>query len=161
MSNEFAIPRQDHRRAGDAAVLSGHPAPAAGGPLARLLDTVGRDARLVPMVAGLGAVAAVASLVGEWTVVTIPGTETGGDPIAVPAGVSDVGNLGGAYLVGLLAVVAGLALALRGSHRIRHDARVLGLAVTLGLLGVLAAATATLDEAAERTFYLTPAEGLR
>lgn len=65
MSQDLPIPRQDNRSDGTTVVEWGDPDPAPPGRAARSLAAIGRDHRLPPVVAGLGAVAAVASLVGS------------------------------------------------------------------------------------------------
>lgn len=160
MSNDLPIPRQD-LRSGDAVVVEwGGDRRDGGGRIGRLLGGLGRDHRLAPVVAGLGCVAAFASLIGEWTIMTVPNAGPDGNtPVRVPAGVSEVGNFGTAYLVGLFAVLSCLSLVLFGSAGVRRNARVVGLTLTGGLVGVLAAAAASLDEAAGRLFYFAPADG--
>jgi hypothetical protein len=128
-----------------------------------LVAGIGRDRRLGPVVAGLGAVAVFASLVGEWTITSLPNSEQDGiSAVQVPAGVGEVGNFGIAYLVGVFGVVGCLALVLFGvSPAVRHNARVIGVATTGALLALLSAATYTLDDAAERRAFYPTGAGFR
>ncbi|MFK3982511.1 hypothetical protein ACI2K4_19305 [Micromonospora sp. NPDC050397] len=157
MAQEYPIPRQDQRSDGVAMVEWGDQAET-GRPGGRgdLLTRLARDARLVPVVGGLGAVAAFASLVGEWTVTRVPGAGADGLPAGrVPAGIAEVGNFGTAHLVGVSGVVCCLALVLFGSPGSRRNARVLGLAISGALLAVLVAATLTMDDTARLGLYAT------
>lgn len=74
----------------------------------------------------------------------------------MPLGVTDIAGYGGAYLVGELAVTGALALVFFGAPTIRHNSRIVGIATAGGLLALLAAATATLDESAPWPFLLNP-----
>ncbi|MBB5829893.1 hypothetical protein [Micromonospora carbonacea] len=153
MSEELPIPRQDSR-SGDATVLEwGGSEPGPPGRVGRPLSRLGRDRRIPLVAAGLGAVAAFASLVGEWLVMTVPTGGPEGDTLRVPGGVSDVGGFGLGYLVGLFALVTAAALALRGSAAVRHDARVAGLALSTALIGVLVAASLSLDDSGRQALY--------
>src|SRR5688500_18735832 len=137
MSQNHPIPRQDNRLDGTTVVEWGGPEPASPAPSGRSLSGLSRDRRLPLVPAGLGAAAGFASLVGEWLVMTVPGGGPEGDtPVRVPGGVADVGGFGVGYLVGLLALVVGVALALRGTTAVRHNARVAGLALAVALLGL-------------------------
>ncbi|MEU5563178.1 hypothetical protein [Micromonospora musae] len=152
MSRELPVQRQDDRSDGMAVIEWGTAEPATAERPRRSLAGLGRDRRLPPLVAGLGAVAAVGSLVGEWVVMTLP--EGGRDgPLEVPAGVADVNGFGVGYLVGLLVLVGTVALALRGTPAVRPNARVLGLALAGALLVLVAAAAFELDESTRRLFY--------
>ncbi|MGC4806525.1 hypothetical protein [Micromonospora sp. DT233] len=160
MSQDLPIPRQDNRPDGPAVVEWGGPDPAPTERVGRSLSGLARDRRLPLVPAGLGAAAAFASLVGEWMVMTVPnGGPEGSSTLRVPAGVTDIGGLGVGYLVGLLALAATLALALRGTPAVRRDARTAGLAVAVGLLGFLVATAFSLDDSGQRTFFYSPEEG--
>jgi len=101
------------------------------------------------VVAGLGAVAVLASLAGEWTITTLANHEPTGElsSVRVPAGLAEVGAFGVGYLVGMLGIVSALALTLVGAApTVRHDARVVGLVLAGGLLGMLAAMTSSLGD---------------
>jgi hypothetical protein len=162
MSQDLPIPRQDSHATEPVTVEWGSDRPARRGRMPRALAGLGRDRRLVPVMAAIGGVAAAASLVGEWTIVTIPMAELAGDaPLRVPAGVSEVGNFGAAYLIGLLAMIGCLALVFAGAPSIRHNARILGLTLSGAVLAVLLAATAVLPEASGRLYYLRPNGELR
>jgi hypothetical protein len=105
------------------------------------------DRRTVPAVAGLAALAALASVVAEWRVVTFPADGPNGQAtLRVSEGVFDVGAVGVIYLVGLLALTCVLALLLAGAPAVRHAARVIGLALGGGVLVLLGAATAALRD---------------
>lgn len=119
-----------------------------------------QDPRLPLLLAGLGAVAAIASLVGEWLVMNLPnGGPEGNAAFEVPAGVSEVGGFGVGYLVGLLALVCAVALTLRGTAAVRPNARLAGLTLAGALLALLLAATASLDNPGQRNFFSSLEEG--
>lgn len=157
MVQDFPIPRQDSPASRSDTAEWGLDQTAARERLFHGLARFGRDRRLAPVIGVLGAVPAVASLLGEWTVVTIPMAELEGDaPLRVPAGVSEVGNFGVAYLIGLFGMVACLALASAGTRTVRHNARTVGLMVSGVLLAMLVAAATVLPEASGRLYYLRP-----
>jgi hypothetical protein len=161
MSQEYPIPRQDARSDDVATMEWGQDEPPRPGrrtdPLARL----GRDARLVPVLAGIGAVAVFASLVGEWTIMTVPNVGAdGGTTARAPGGVSDATNFGAAYLFGIFGVTCCLALILFGTPTVRRNVRVVGLAIAGVVLAILAAATLTLDDTSRLGLY-GPDSGLR
>ncbi|MDO3705622.1 hypothetical protein Q3W71_28530 [Micromonospora sp. C28SCA-DRY-2] len=163
MSKDLPIPRQEDRSDGTAVVEWGgsEPAPAAGR-FGRLLSGLGTDRRLPPLMAALGAVAAVASLFGEWLVMTLPnGGPEGNTSIRVPAGVSDVGGFGVGYLVGLLVLASAVGLALRGTPAVRPNARIAGLTLAGALLALLTATAATLDDTSQRTLFYSTEDGFR
>lgn len=157
MAQEYPIPRQDQRSDGVAMVEWGDQAESARPDRrADLLFRLGRDPRLVPVVGGLGVVAAFASFVGEWTVTRVPGAGADGLPAGrVPAGITEVGNFGAAHLLGISGIVCCLALVLFGSPGTRRNARVLGLAMSGALLAVLVAAALTMDDVARLGLYVT------
>ncbi|MEO3770773.1 hypothetical protein [Micromonospora sp. B9E7] len=163
MSEELPIPRQGDRSDGLAMIEWGaddDPAPRRrfGWSLTEFM----RDSRLPLLLAGLGAVAGVASMVGEWLVMTLPtGGPEGDATIEVPAGVSEVGGFGVGYLVGLLVLVCTVALALRGTAAVRPNARLAGLTLAGALLALLVAATATLNDSGQRTFFYSTQDGFR
>ncbi|MFF0368783.1 hypothetical protein [Micromonospora sp. NPDC005087] len=160
MSEELPIPRQGERSDGPAVVEWGADDPTRRRALVRTLASFARDPRLPLLLAGLGAVAGVASLVGEWLVMTMPnGGPEGNTTIEVPVGVSEVGGLGVGYLVGLLGLVCTVALALRGTATVRPNARLAGLTLAGALLALLAVATGTLDDPSERSLYYSPQDG--
>ncbi|PZF92303.1 hypothetical protein [Micromonospora deserti] len=161
MSQDLPIPRQD-RSDGTAVVEWGAVEPAPPGRFGRTLSGLARDRRLPALLAGLGAVAAVASLLGEWQVMTLPnGGPEGNTTLRVPGGVSDIGGFGFAYLAGLLALVCAVALALRGTPAVRANARLAGLTLALALLAVLVATVASLDDAGQRTLFYSTDDGFR
>jgi hypothetical protein len=126
----------------------------------RWLTGVGRDHRLVPVVAGLGVAAVIASLVGEWTMTTLPDAGPDGDPVRLPGGLADAAGFGAGYLIGLLGIVGSTALVFFGAPAVRHNARVLGLTLAGAVLVLLVAATAALHNTTERLLF-GPDEGLR
>jgi hypothetical protein len=166
MSSDLPIPRQDrpvgqHESAyGDppaprdetettadgASVVSWGDSPRSGRRAGLALSRLGRDGRLVPVVAVFGAGAIFASLLGDWAVTIMP-TEgsPSGSTVELASGVADLATFGTAYLVGVLGMIGCLALVFFGSPEIRHNARVLGLAVTAVVIGMLAAVTNSLD----------------
>jgi hypothetical protein len=164
MSQEPPIPRQDNRSTELAVMQWGDgdgDERARPRRVARFLAELRLDRRLGPLVGGLGAVAGYASLVGEWTITTLPdGRGDGSTSLQVPAGVAEIGGFGIGYLFGLFGLVACLALVLFGAApTVRHSARVAGLATAGSLLVVLLAATATLHDATERQFRFDPVGG--
>ncbi|MEV4540050.1 hypothetical protein [Micromonospora echinaurantiaca] len=164
MSQDLPIPRQEDRSDDGTAVVEwGAPEPApAAGRFGRLLAGLAADRRLPPLLAALGAVAAVASLLGEWLVMTLPnGGPEGNTSIRVPGGVSDVGGFGVGYLVGLLALASAVGLALRGTPAVRTNARIAGLTLAGALLALLAATAATLDDTSQRTLFYSTEDGFR
>ncbi|MEU2610767.1 hypothetical protein ABZ570_04140 [Micromonospora sp. NPDC007271] len=162
MSHDLPIPRQDDRSDGMAVVQWGDTEPAPPGRVGRSLAGLARDHRLPPVLAALGAVAGVASLIGEWLIMAIPnGGPEGNTTIRVPGGVADVGGFGIAYLVGLLGLACAVALALRGAGSVRQNARVAGLGLTAAMLAVLAATALSLDDAIQRTLFYGPEDRFR
>ncbi|WDZ85946.1 hypothetical protein [Micromonospora cathayae] len=152
MSQDSPIPRQDDRSDGAAVLEWGttEPAPRR---LGGQLGGLARDPRLPRVLAGLGAAAAFASLVGEWLVTTVPNSGPEGDSIRVPAGVDEVGGFGIGYLVALLGLAGTVALATGGTRDVRRNARVLGTALAVALLALLAAATLSLDDPTQAALY--------
>jgi hypothetical protein len=165
MSQDPPIPRQDNRLDQDAepgevaTVEWGETEPGRRSRGARWLTGIGQDARLVPVLAGLGIAGVMASLVGEWSITTLPGAGPNGEAVRLPGGVADVANFGAGYLIGLLGVIGSVALVLFGAPATRHNARVLGLALTGGVLVLLVAATTALDQGTEQ-LLLSPDDGL-
>ncbi|MEV4821542.1 hypothetical protein [Micromonospora sp. NPDC049274] len=155
MSEELPIPRQGDPSDGPAVIEWGTDEPAAGRRrLGWSLAGITRDPRLPVLVAGLGAVAGMASLLGEWLVMTLPnGGPTGSTSTDVPAGVSEIGGFGIGWLVGLLGLVCIVALALRGTAAVRPNARLVGFTLSGALLALLVAAAATLDDAGQRNYF--------
>lgn len=161
MSQDLPIPRQD-RPDGTTVVEWGDTDRAGVGRPDRSLAGLARDHRLPPVLVGLGAVAAIASLVGEWLVMTVPnGGPDGNTPIRVPVGVADVGGFGVGYLAGLLGLGAAVALALRGTAAVRQNARVAGLGFAAAVLALLTAAAFSLDDSGQRTLFYSSEEGFR
>ncbi|MBF9128112.1 hypothetical protein I0C86_03760 [Plantactinospora sp. S1510] len=166
MSSDLPIPRQDrpvgHQdtapddpsapgdetepTADGASVVSWGDSPRNGRRASLVLSRLGRDGRLVPVVAILGAGAIFASLLADWAVTVMPteGSPTGA-PIGLASGVADLATFGTAYLVGVFGMIGCLALVFFGSPGIRHNARVLGLALTAAVIGMLVAVTGSLD----------------
>ncbi|MBG6101339.1 hypothetical protein IW249_001753 [Micromonospora vinacea] len=162
MSEELPIPRQGDRSESPAVIEWGAVDPAPRRRFGWSLADFARDPRLPLLLAGLGAVAAIASLVGEWLVMSLPnGGPEGNATIEVPAGVSEVGGFGVGYLVGLLALVCAVALALRGTAAVRPNARLAGLTVAGALLALLVAATASFDNPGQRNFFYSPQDGFQ
>ncbi|WP_430498933.1 hypothetical protein ACQRWP_27770 [Micromonospora trifolii] len=162
MSEELPIPRQGDRSEAPAVIEWGADDPAPRRRFAWSLADLAQDPRLPLLLAGLGAVAAIASLVGEWLVMNLPnGGPEGNATIKVPAGVSDVGGFGVGYLVGLLVLVCTVALSLRGTAAVRPNARLAGLTLAGALLALLVAATASLDNPGQRNFFYSPQDGFQ
>ncbi|MEV0004424.1 hypothetical protein AB0H28_19375 [Micromonospora sp. NPDC050980] len=164
MSQDLPIPRQDNRSDGTTVVEWGDAdtEAAPSGRVSRSLAGLGRDHRLPPVLAGLGAVAGLASLIGEWLVITVPNEgEDGNTTLRLPSGVAEVGGFGAAYLVGLLGLSIAVALALRGAPAVRQHARIAGLGLAATLIGVLAAAAASLQQLARRVLFFPTEQRLQ
>lgn len=164
MSQDLPIPRQDNRSDGTTVVEWGDTdaEAAPSGRVSRSLAGLGRDRRLPPVLAGLGAVAVLASLVGEWLVITVPNEgEDGNTTFRLPGGVAETGGFGAAYLVGLLALSVAVALALRGAPAVRQHARIAGLGLAATLIGVLVAAAASLQQLARRVLFFPTEQRLQ
>ncbi|MFI6065749.1 hypothetical protein ACIA47_10840 [Micromonospora sp. NPDC051227] len=160
MSEELPIPRQGDRPEAPAVIEWGADEPAPRRRFAFSLADLAQDPRLPLLLAGLGAVAAIASLVGEWLVMSLPnGGPEGNATFEVPAGVSEVGGFGAGYLVGLLALVCAVALTLRGTAAVRPNARLAGLTLAGALLVLLVAATAGLGNPGQRNFFYSLEDG--
>ncbi|MEU4566177.1 hypothetical protein [Micromonospora sp. NPDC023956] len=161
MSQDLPIPRQGNRSDG-AAVLDWGPTDPAPDRLTRTVAGLGRDPRLAVVLVGLGGAAALASLTGEWLVMTVPenGPEGSGS-LRVPGGVSEVGGFGVGYLVGLLGLTGAAALALGGTRDARRNARVLGSGLAVALLALLVAAAVSLDDSTRRSLFYSADSGFR
>lgn len=118
-----------------------------------------RDRHPPLVLAGLGAVAGLASLVGEWVVLHLPTGGPAGGPIEIPETVDEVGGFGNAYLVGLLGLAVTVALALRGTGTTRSNARIAGLALAAALLAVLFAGATTIGDTDVRAIYYRGQDG--
>ncbi|MFI8807099.1 hypothetical protein [Micromonospora chalcea] len=128
--------------------------PESPGRAGRSLAALGRDRRLPTVLAGLATVAAVASLIGEWLIITVPAEARDDDaPTRLTSGISEIGGFGVAYLVGLLGLSVALALALRGAPAVRRHAALAGLGLSAGVLGVLVATAASLEQLARRILF--------
>ncbi|MEH0842998.1 hypothetical protein V6U81_11490 [Micromonospora sp. CPCC 205711] len=162
MSQDLPIPRQDDRSDGTAVVEWGAVERPPAGRFGHALAGLGRDRRLPLVLAALAAVAATASLVGEWLVMTVPnGGPDGGSPVRVPGGVAEVGGFGVAYLVGLLLLAVAVTLALRGRPAIRPEARLAGLALAGAQLVLLTATAFSLDDSGQRALFYSPEDGFQ
>ena len=161
MSQDLPVPRQEKRipvrddRPDDTTVVEwGDVEPEPSGRAGRSLAALGRDRRLPAVLAGLATVAAVASLIGEWLIITVPAEARDDDaPTRLTSGISEIGGFGVAYLVGLLGLSVALALALRGSPAVRRHAALAGLGLSAGVLGVLVATAASLQQLARRILF--------
>jgi len=105
------------------------------------------------VIAGLGLVALFIALIEDWIVLELPAGRSG---MLVPLSrdVADLGNLAAAYLLGTLALLGCLALALFGSAGVRHNVRILGLAMAGGAGGMLLALAAAIDDYGIRILVL-------
>ncbi|BCL14796.1 hypothetical protein [Micromonospora sagamiensis] len=161
MSQDLPIPRQSNRSDGPAVLEWGTPDPAPER-LTRTVAGLGRDPRLPVVLVGLGGAAALASLMGEWLVMTLPenGPE-GSGRLRVPSGVSEVGGFGVTYLVGLLGLAGAAALALGGTRDARRNARVLGSGLAVALLALLVAAAVSLDDSTRRSLFYSADSGFQ
>lgn len=162
MTHDLPIPRQDDRSDGTSVLQWGaedEETPRDPGRWRSALGGLGRDHRLLLLLAGLGAAAALASLLGEWVTVTLPTGGSDGDPVELPSNVSEIGGLGIGYLVGMLILGATVALTLRGTVAVRANARVAGLALAVGLLAVLVATAVSLDDGGRRAMAYSGGDG--
>ncbi|MEU8070912.1 hypothetical protein AB0B20_14270 [Micromonospora sp. NPDC049151] len=169
MSQDLPVPRQDKRipmqdnRSDDTTIVEwGDAEPESSGRAGRSLAALSRDRRLPTVLTGLGAVAAVASLIGEWLVIAVPAEVRGGEtPTRLTNGISDIGGFGTAYLVGVLGLSVAVALALRGTPAVRQHARLAGLGLAAGVLGVLVATAASLEQIARRILFFVGEQRLQ
>lgn len=107
------------------------------------------DRRVVPLAAGLAAVAAFGSLVSEWQLTTMDSSVFGGDAAGnrmIPADLNDLGAAGTGYLVALFPLVASLVLTMFGPAAGRAYARLAGLAVGGTVFGLLLTMAVTLGQ---------------
>ncbi|MCT2276066.1 hypothetical protein [Micromonospora chalcea] len=142
-------------RSDDTTVVEwGDTEPESPGRAGRSLAALSRDRRLPTVLAGLATVAAVASLIGEWLIITVPAEARDDDaPTRLTSGISEIGGFGVAYLVGLLGLSVALALALRGAPAVRRHAALAGLGLSAGMLGLLVATAASLEQLARRILF--------
>ncbi|MEU4557378.1 hypothetical protein AB0F72_03250 [Actinoplanes sp. NPDC023936] len=112
------------------------------------LQDLGSDRRLPQLLAGLGGVAAFASLISEWQVTTVNTITLPDGELAqaemFPAALIDLGGVGAAYLGGLFLLVTASVLTFFGPVAGQRYARLAGLslggvqlAVLLGLVQML------------------------
>ncbi|MEV0325034.1 hypothetical protein AB0H63_01095 [Micromonospora echinospora] len=161
MSQDLPIPRQGNR-SDEAAVLEWGPSAPTPERLTRTVAGLGRDPRFPVVLVGLGGAAALASLMGEWLVMTVPENgPQGSGSLRVPGGVSEVGGFGIGYLVGLLGLTGAAALALGGTRNARRNARVLGSGLAVALLALLAAAAVSLDDSTRRSLFYSADSGFQ
>ena len=114
-----------------------------------VLSGLAADPRAVPLAAAVGAVALFGSLMSEWQITvmdTTPFGENRGGNRPLPAGIGELGALGGGYLAGLFVLAAATVLVLFGPAAGRRHARLVGLASGGVLLAVLAALAGSLDD---------------
>ncbi|MGI5212687.1 hypothetical protein [Plantactinospora sp. CA-290183] len=184
MSHDFPIPRQDSRQDGPAgeddptaattpdgiagttpdgaAVVAWGGADHDGRRTPPALARLGRDGRLVVVVAALGALAAFAAMADEWAITTLPpGITSSETPVQVADGLAQMSTFGTGYLLGILGLLGCLGLVFFGSVPVRHNLRILGLALAVGVLGVLATATLSLDALSDRWRMYGEVDGLR
>ncbi|MGC4853664.1 hypothetical protein ACLQ24_09735 [Micromonospora sp. DT4] len=162
MPEDLPLPRRGEPSDAPAVIEWGTDEPARARGFANPLVGLTRDPRLPLLLAGLGAVAGIASMIGEWVLTTLPnGGPDGTSTIEVPASVSEVGGFGVAYLAGLLGLSCAVALALGGTAAVRANARLVGLTLAGALLALLVAATATLDDLGERSLLYSSQDGFR
>lgn len=113
--------------------------------ISRILTATRKDWRLVPVVAGLSAVAIFASLVGEWQTTTFTQQSFVLPPDQVPppgtAGIADLGGFATGYIVGVFVLVGCMSLVLFGSPAMRAQLRILGLTTAGVSIAVLAGIT--------------------
>lgn len=159
MSNDLPAPGQAGRSADVEVLQWGPDETPRRGRIGRHVEMAVRDPRIPPVIAALGALATFAAMTDDWIVIRLPDSGPDGSPMPLFSGVSELGSLGVAYLTGTLALLGCLALALFGSAGIRHNARVVGLALAAGTGGALLAVTATMDRSS-RTLFLQPSQDI-
>ncbi|MBB2944724.1 hypothetical protein FB565_004457 [Actinoplanes lutulentus] len=97
------------------------------------LRDLGSDRRVPALVAGIGGVAAFASLISEWQVTTMDNIAfVDGEPVQsemFPANLIDLGGAGAAYLGGLFLLVTAVVLTLFGPVAGRRYTRLAGLSL--------------------------------
>jgi hypothetical protein len=130
---------------------------------AQVFAAVRRDWRIVPILAGLSAVAIFASLVGEWQTSTFTLQQQSGvqlDDLPPPAvaGVADLGGFSTGYLIGVFVLVGCMGLVLFGRPAMRDQLRILGLTAAGVSAAILVSATVWLDShsaayATDRVFF--------
>jgi hypothetical protein len=112
---------------------------------AQIFTAVRKDWRLVPIFAGLSAVAIFASLVGEWQTTTFTQQQVVIPPDQLPppatAGVADLGGFSTGYLIGVFGLVGCMGLILFGRPAMRDQLRILGLTAA-GVSGAVLVGTA-------------------
>ncbi len=124
------------------------------------LHGLGSDHRLPPLVAGLGGVAAFASLISEWQVTTVDGLVYGADEVGetkmLTTDLFDLGGVAGAYVAGLLVLVIAVLLAILGPEAGRRYARLAGFGAGGVLLALLVASIQLLGAQSRQvtSFYL-------
>ncbi|WP_436525225.1 hypothetical protein [Actinoplanes sp. HUAS TT8] len=110
---------------------------------AGFLRGLSSDRRVRPLVAGLGGVAAFASLISEWQVTTVNGLVYGSDEVGetkmLRTDLFDLGGVGAAYVVGLFFLVIAVLLAILGPEAGRRYAKLAGFGSGGVLLALLAA----------------------
>jgi hypothetical protein len=127
-------------------------APGAAGKARRLdyLRDLGSDHRVPVLVAGVGAVAAFASLISEWQTTTVRNIAfADGEPAQAQmfkTNLIDLGGLGAAYLAGLFLIVTAVVLTLFGPPAGRRYSRLTGLSVGGVQLALLVAAVQMLGD---------------
>lgn len=116
----------------------------------QILTAIRKDWRLVPVIAGLSAVAIFASLVGEWQTSTF--TQQQQEPIPpeqlpapAPAGLAELGGFAAGYLIGVFVLVGCMSLVLFGRPAMRDQLRVLGLTAAGVSAAILVGVTVWLD----------------
>lgn len=127
----------------------------------QIFTAVRRDWRLVPIVAGLSAIALFASLVGEWQITTVVQQDlfepTLFEPIST--GLVELRAYAMGYLVGVFALVACTGLVLFGRPAGRDQARIVGLTAAGVSAAILVAVTVWLDDrsaAVESVYFYSP-----
>jgi hypothetical protein len=115
-------------------------------PLSRLLDGARLDNRVVPALAGLGAVAVFVSLLSPWQATTVNISNFGAEDMrGVDVGITDLGGWAPAYLLGVFAIAALAMLALFGAPAARQHSRLAGIGVTGALFAMLVALAVELN----------------
>lgn len=127
-------------------------------PAVPLLAGLGGGGRTGPAIgAALGLATAFASLMTDWAHTVVRGNASSAfSPTEIDTGATDIGGLGSAYIVGVLAVVVLATLTFFGTPAARSNARIAGTATAGGLLALLIATTVSLEAGARRMYGSTP-----
>jgi hypothetical protein len=112
--------------------------------------------RRAPVLAVVAGFALFGSLISDWRVWSVAGSQT--PPQQLEDGIVNYPVVGSAYLIGLFALAASAGLALFGAGAVRRYARIVGLAVAAVLGAILVMTVANMQHlgGSIEDFFLTP-----